>query len=176
LEKREASKVQRKFVVSDPEKCTGCGVCELVCSAVKEGGFNPLFSRIRMSRIEPFAFMAIACRLCETPKCVKSCPRKALTVDEETGIILVDEQRCDGCRWCMEACEFGVIFVHKDKRISTVCDLCQLDPKCVTFCPQEALSLMTGEELGQKMRRRAFKKLLSETLETKTTSKGSKNS
>jgi len=168
-------KVQRKFLVSDPEKCTGCGVCELVCSATKEGGFNPLFSRIRMSRIEPFANMAIACRLCEKPKCVKSCPRKALTTDEETGAILVDEQKCDGCRWCMEACEFGVIFVHKDKKISTVCDLCQLDPKCVAFCPQEALSLMTGEELGQKMRRRAFKKLLSETLEAKKTSKTSRN-
>jgi Fe-S-cluster-containing hydrogenase component 2 len=166
-------RVQRKFVVSDPEKCTGCGVCELVCSAVKEGGFNPLLSRIRMSHMEPFANMAIACRLCETPKCVKSCPRKALTADEKTGVILVDEQKCDGCRWCMEACEFGVIFVHKDKKISTVCDLCQLDPKCVAFCPQEALSLMTGEELGQRMRRRAFRKLLSETPEAMTASESS---
>lgn len=168
-------KMIRKFVVSDSEKCTGCGICELVCSAVKERGFNPLLSRIRMARMEPFANMAIACRLCETPKCVKSCPRKALTADEKTGVISVDEQKCDGCRWCMEACEFGVIFVHKDKKISTVCDLCQLNPKCVAFCPQEALQLMTGEELGQKMRKRAFRKLLSETLEPKMTSKSSQD-
>jgi Fe-S-cluster-containing hydrogenase component 2 len=161
----------RKFVVSDPEKCTGCGICELVCSGVKEGGFNPLLSRIRMVRLEPFSNMAISCRLCETPKCVKSCPRKALTADENTGVIVVDEQKCDGCRWCMEACEFGVIFVHKDKRTSQVCDLCQLNPKCVTFCPQEALQLMTGEELGQKMRKRAIAKLVSETSGAEMSSK-----
>jgi len=98
-----------------------------------------------------------------------------LTADEKTGVILVDEQKCDGCRWCMEACEFGVIFVHKDKKISTVCDLCQLNPKCVAFCPQEALQLMTGEELGQRMRKRAFRKLISETPEAKRTSKSSKD-
>jgi Fe-S-cluster-containing hydrogenase component 2 len=74
----------------------------------------------------------------------------------------------------MEACEFGVIFVHKDKKISTVCDLCQLNPKCVAFCPEEALQLMTGEELGQRMRKRAFRKLISETQEAKRTSKSSK--
>jgi Fe-S-cluster-containing hydrogenase component 2 len=152
---------ERKFIVSDPEKCTGCRICELVCSAVKEGGFNPLLSRIRTIRVEPFANMAIACRLCENPKCVKSCPRKALKIDEKTGVILVDEQRCDGCRWCMETCEFGVIFVHKDRKISVICDLCQLNPKCVEFCPKEALQLMSGEELGQRMRKAAFMKLLS---------------
>jgi Fe-S-cluster-containing hydrogenase component 2 len=71
----------------------------------------------------------------------------------------------------MEACEFGVIFVHKDKRTSRVCDLCQLNPKCVTFCPQEALQLMTGEELGQKMRKRAIAKLVSETSRAEMSSK-----
>lgn len=165
---------QQKFIVSDPEKCTGCGICEIVCSAVKEGGFNPLLSRIRKIRIEPFLNMAIACRLCEDPKCVRSCPRKALKKDEVTGVILVDEKRCDGCRWCMEACEFGAIFVNPNKRIATVCDLCQLNPKCVIFCPKGALQLMTGEELGQKMRKRAFIKLIAETSGFKVTSNSSK--
>jgi len=156
---------QTKFIVSDPEKCTGCGICELVCSAVKEGGFNPLLSRIRAIRIEPFMNMAIACRLCEDPKCVKSCPRKALKKDESTGVILVDAQRCDGCRWCLEACEFGANFIHPNKKIAVTCDLCQLEPKCVTHCPKEALQLMTGEELGQKIMKRALIKLIAENLE-----------
>jgi Fe-S-cluster-containing hydrogenase component 2 len=155
--------MERKFIVSDPEKCTGCGLCELACSAVKEGGFNPLLSRIRVIRAEPFLNMAIACRLCEDPKCVKSCPRKALKSDDKTGVILVDEQRCDGCRWCLEACEFGAILIHIDSKIPAICDLCQLNPKCVDFCPKDALQLMTSEEIGQKMRRRALMKLLSET-------------
>lgn len=155
--------MQRRFIVSDPEECTGCRICELVCSAVKEKGFNPLLSRIRTVRIAPLMNMAIACRLCEDPKCVKGCPRKALKINVETGIIMVDEERCDGCAWCMEACEFGAIILHKDKKIATVCDLCGLDPQCVTFCPKEALTLMTPEEIGQKMRKRAVKKLIVES-------------
>jgi len=166
--------MERKFIVSDPEKCDGCGICELVCSAVKEGGFNPLLSRIRLIHAEPFVNMAIACRLCEKPKCVKSCPRKALKSDDNSGVILVDEQRCDGCRWCMEDCEFGAIFIHNNKKIAMICDLCQLNPKCVTFCPKEALQFMTGEELGQKMRRKAFIKLVAETPGVRVTSKSSK--
>jgi Fe-S-cluster-containing hydrogenase component 2 len=154
--------VERKFIVSDPEKCNGCRICELACSATKEDGFNPLLSRIRTVHMEPFANMAIACRLCENPKCVNSCPRKALKQEEKTGVILVDEQRCHGCKWCLEACEFGAIFVHPDTKVLTVCDLCQGNPKCVTLCPKEALQLISGEELGQKMRKATFMRLVFE--------------
>jgi len=154
--------MKHKCIVSDPEKCNGCRICELVCSGVKEGGFNPLVSRIRTVRIEPLINTSIACRLCEDPKCVKSCPRKALRVDENTGVIIVDEERCDGCCWCIEACEFGTIFLHPEKRKAFVCDLCGMDPKCIEFCPKDALALMTPEEIGQKMRKRATIKSLAE--------------
>jgi len=155
--------VQRKFIVCDPEKCTGCGICELVCSAEKEKGFNPLLSRIRTVRVKPFINMSIACRLCEDPKCVKSCPRKALRIDEKTGIIVVDEDECDGCCWCIQACEFGAITLHMQKKNVFACDLCGLDPKCIYYCPKEALELMTPEEVGQRMRKKAASKLLVET-------------
>lgn len=158
--------MQRNFIFCDPEKCTGCGICELVCSAVKDGAFNPLLSRIRMVRTEPFFLinMSIACRLCEDPKCVRSCPKKALRADEETRVIIVDEDRCDGCSWCVQACEFGAMILHMDNKRVVACDLCGLDPKCVYYCPKEALALMTTEEIGQKLRRRAVKKLLAEAL------------
>ena len=154
--------MKHKCIVSDPEKCTGCRICELVCSGVKEGGFSPLASRIRTVRIEPLINTSIACRLCEDPKCVKSCPRKALGVDENTGVIVVDEDKCDGCCWCIEVCEFGTIFLHSEKKKAFVCDLCGMDPKCVELCPKDALSLMTPEEIGQKMRKRATMKSLAE--------------
>ena len=152
---------KNKFIVCDIEKCSGCKICELVCSAVKEGGFNPLLSRIRVIKSEPFINMAVACRMCEEPKCVKSCPYKALQINEETGVIIVDEEKCNGCKWCLEACEFGVIFINKNDGKAIICDLCQLNPKCVEYCPKEALKIMTSEELGQKNRRAALTKLIS---------------
>ncbi len=154
--------MQRKFIVSDPEECTGCRICEYVCSAVKENGFNPLLSRIRTTRIEPTFNISIACRLCEDPTCVKACPKKALSRDEETGVIRLDEEKCNGCAWCIETCEFGVIALHPTKKTMIVCDLCDGDPKCVLYCPKDALSLKTPEEISQKTRKKAIKTIVPE--------------
>jgi carbon-monoxide dehydrogenase iron sulfur subunit len=157
--------MQRKFVVSDSERCIGCQICEYVCSAVKEGGFNPLLSRIRTVRIEPAFNISMACRLCEDPTCVKSCPRNALSKDEKTGIIILDEEKCNGCAWCIETCEFGAIALHSVKKTIIVCDLCDGDPKCLPYCPTEALSLKTPEEISQKTRKKAIMPLMSRTSE-----------
>ncbi len=151
--------MQRRFVVSDPEKCTGCQTCDYICSAVKEQGFNPLLSRIRSIRVEPAFNMSIACHLCEDPICVKSCPRKALSKNEETGIILVDDDKCNGCSWCIEACEYGSITLHPDKKKVVICDLCGGDPKCVHYCPFEALMFSTPEQISQKARKTLIKEL-----------------
>ena len=150
----------RKFVVSDYEQCTGCQICEYVCSAVKEGGFNPLLSRIRTARIEPAFNISMACRLCDDPTCVKSCPRKALSKDEKTGTIMVDEDKCNGCAWCIETCEFGTIALHPVKKTIILCDVCDGDPKCIAYCPTEALSLKTPEEISQKTRKKAVMTLV----------------
>jgi Fe-S-cluster-containing hydrogenase component 2 len=152
--------MEPKFIVADPEKCTGCRLCELVCSAVKEKGFNPILSRIRTVRIEPISNISMACRLCEDPPCVNVCPRDALSQEEDTGRIMIDEDKCDGCKWCLEACEFGAILIHPDKKIATICDLCDGEPKCVEMCPKEALELLSTEELSQRMRKATFLKLL----------------
>jgi len=152
----------RKFIFSDPEKCTGCKICELVCSAINEDKFNPLLSRIRTVRLEAILNTSLTCRLCDDPTCVRVCPRKALSQDEETGLIIVDEDRCTGCGWCIEACEFGVIMLPRDRKYVIVCDLCEGEPKCIEFCPKEALSLVTTEEVGQRIRKKAVAKLLKE--------------
>ena len=150
---------ERRNIYSDPEKCTGCRICELVCSAAKEGEFNPLLSRIRTMRVGTVINTSLACRMCDDPTCVNSCPRKALSQDEATGIISVDADKCSGCGWCIEACEFGVIALPKDRDYVIICDLCDGEPKCVEMCPQEALSLRSAEETAQNMRRKAVANL-----------------
>jgi len=151
-------------IVCDPDKCTGCRMCELACSFAQEGVFNPLLSRIRNVRIEPIVQMTISCRLCQDPPCVTSCPRKALSQSEKTGVIIVDEDLCDGCGWCVEACPFGAIVVNPDKKVVVICDLCQDfdEPQCVKYCLKEALSLSSTEMVAQKARKEATIKLLQE--------------
>jgi Fe-S-cluster-containing dehydrogenase component len=160
--------MERKFIVSDSEKCTGCRICELVCSAAKEKEFNPLLSRIRAVRVgDSLLNMSVSCRLCKEPTCVKSCPRKALARDEATGIIRIDNDRCSGCSWCVEACELGAIASHLEKETVMICDLCDGNPKCIEYCPKEALRLKSSEEIGQATRRKAVKKLLEVTQKSK---------
>lgn len=156
----------RKFVSADPDKCVGCSVCEYACAFEKEKAFNPLKSRIRTVRLHPLINLAVTCRLCEDAPCVAACPRDALEQSEETGVILVDDDKCNGCGWCIEACDYGAVTLHPEKRVVVICDLCDGDPKCIEWCPEEALDFVTRDILAQKARRSVVKKLFQEAMKT----------
>ncbi|MEM2111425.1 MAG: 4Fe-4S dicluster domain-containing protein [Candidatus Bathyarchaeia archaeon] len=156
----------RKFISADPDKCVGCCVCEYACSFEKEKVFNPTKSRIRVVRLDTIINMSLACRLCEDAPCVAACPRDALSQSEENGTIKVDEDKCNGCGWCIEACDYGAIMLHPDKKVVFVCDLCNGNPKCIEWCPEEALDFVSKDVLAQKARISAVKKLFQEASKT----------
>ena len=168
------SEKNHKFIDVDPDKCIGCGICELVCSMEKteDRSFNPSKSRIRVCRFDPAINIAVACRLCEKPSCVNACPKKALS-QAQSGIIHVDENKCNGCNWCIKACPYGSISIDPDKRVAALCDLCEgrkgigvfpgrkiASPACVEWCPEEAIELLTDERLAGKARQATIVKLL----------------
>jgi len=160
--------VQKQYIVCDPDKCVGCGECELACSMAHHKNFDPMVARIRTVRIEPIVMLAVACRMCEDPPCVLACPRDALSQDVDTGVIHVDTDKCDGCGWCIEACDFGAIVLNPESKVVEICDLCADydEPQCVKFCCKEALSLSTPAVVAQQSRRKVVKKLLQELLES----------
>lgn len=155
---------KHQFIVCDPDKCVGCQMCEFACSLTKHGSINPLLSRIRNVRIYPITMMSVTCRFCEDAPCVIACPRKALSQDLEAGIIHIDEDACDGCGWCIEACDFGAIVLNPATKLVEICDLCPDEDElpCVKFCAKEALSLSTPEVVAQKARRDVVTRLLQE--------------
>jgi Fe-S-cluster-containing dehydrogenase component len=114
--------------------------------------------------------MALTCRLCEDAPCVAACPRDALEQSEEAGVVLIDEDKCNGCGWCIEACDFGAVTLHPETRVVMMCDLCahrsDKNPQCVEWCPEEALYLTTKELLAQKARIASVKKLFVEAMKT----------
>ncbi len=144
-----------QYITCDPQKCVGCQLCEYVCSFTKTGAFNTYRSRIRTVRVQEILITAVACRTCENAPCVIACPREALSQDRETGVIRVDEARCDGCAWCVEACDFGAISINPATKRAEMCDLCgtlEDGPQCVKWCPKEALELTTPDQQAQKAR------------------------
>ena len=131
----------QKAIRVDPEKCTGCRICELICSAQKNGEFNPKRSRIRIAKMERFFIdIPTVCQQCTKPLCRKSCESGAIE-KADSGIMIVDQEKCIGCGDCVTACPFDAIFVDPVDDKAIVCDLCQGDPKCVQWCPTEALAL-----------------------------------
>ena len=132
---------------------------------VNEKTFNPNKSRIRVTRIGPLVNVAISCRKCEDPVCVASCPKNALSQEENTGIIRVNEHARTGCGWCIGACSFGALNLHLNKKIAYTCNNCtdtdnKDEPYCVQWCPKGALQYVTAETLAQKTRQKIVTQLL----------------
>ena len=155
---------QFQHIICDPDKCVGCQECELACSMAKHQVFDPALSRIRNVRIEPIVMLSVACKACSDPPCVIACPRNALKQDPEKGLILIDQDLCDGCGWCIEACEFGAILLNPGTKKVEICDLCADfdEPQCVKYCQKKALYLGVPETVAQKTRREVVSKLLQE--------------
>jgi Fe-S-cluster-containing hydrogenase component 2 len=119
----------------------------------------------------PMLNFALSCRACKDAKCVKACPEKALSQSENTGLLIIDEKRCKGCDWCVQACEHGGITIHSDTGKAIACDLCQGEPKCVESCPEEALSMVDSDEAAEKLFNDALEKLPAQIEQLTTTVK-----
>ena len=74
-------------------------------------------------------------------------------IDEVTGTIAVDAEKCIGCWTCIVACPYGALTRDGDRKVVAKCDLCPGSdiPACVANCPNEALVLVEDVEVEQKV-------------------------
>jgi Fe-S-cluster-containing hydrogenase component 2 len=125
----------------DIKKCTGCRICEVVCSFSKYNKVNVKRARVRViSNDKTGQDKPILCVQCNKPKCVDVCQMGALLQDESTGVITVDEMLCNECGLCMMECPFGAIYRDPISKKPLICDLCNGSTKCVLECPASAIS------------------------------------
>ncbi|NPV70232.1 MAG: 4Fe-4S dicluster domain-containing protein [Firmicutes bacterium] len=144
----------------NPEKCTGCQICEAFCSFKKERAVWPARSRISVLKWEKEGvYIPFTCQQCERPLCQEACPVGAIGRCEATGALEVDSRRCLGCKMCVTACPFGGMAYDPDRGQAIKCDLCGGDPECVRMCPFGALTFIREEKYAQVKRREAARKL-----------------
>jgi carbon-monoxide dehydrogenase iron sulfur subunit len=152
------------IILLDPEKCVGCRQCSLSCSFIKEQIFSLGKARntvLWVHRSE--MFVPMRCQHCEEPLCMDVCPMEAISRNEETGAIVIDQDRCIGCKMCMVVCPFGAVTWDADSRSMIKCDLCDGDPECVKHCVYGALSWLPADEAAV-IRRQAGAGVLAEAL------------
>jgi molybdopterin-containing oxidoreductase family iron-sulfur binding subunit len=101
----------RKWVmVIDLAKCDGCGKCTQACSKMHfippDRQWIPVLVMHDSETTAPYYFPR-PCFHCDEPPCTKVCPVDA-TYKTQDGTVLIDNDRCIGCRFCMAACPYGV--------------------------------------------------------------------
>ncbi|MDO8751333.1 MAG: 4Fe-4S dicluster domain-containing protein [Dehalococcoidia bacterium] len=171
----------RYAMVIDLDRCLACQACVIACKmennvpASTPDSFKAQKMTFR-TRVVPLTtsgrypnphvdILPVLCNQCENPPCVAACPHGA-TYKREDGIVLIDWEKCDGCRYCVAACPYGARayieteepqayhnpeavppgnkrFVPPKGKVDK-CTFCAHlvdkgeEPACVTACPAEA--------------------------------------
>jgi len=151
---------RRPGFVFDANRCTGCQACQLACiienDLAPETGWRGIhtFNERRLPGI-PLFHLSLACNHCAEPACVAACPALAYSTDPTTGAVLIDEDRCIGCRYCSWACPYDAPKFDDARGVMTKCTFCNdrlsagREPACVESCPTAALGFdrLPGEQM-----------------------------
>jgi molybdopterin-containing oxidoreductase family iron-sulfur binding subunit len=158
-------------MVIDLARCIGCNACTLACKIEHGTPEDVYYTRVYTEETGTFpdvqtTYVPALCRHCVDAPCVSVCPTGA-SYQREDGVVLVDEKKCIGCRYCMMACPYNERFYLRKGSLEagyhgeqtpfeeskwawftegTVlkCTFCAhrvdggLDPACVVTCPTDA--------------------------------------
>lgn len=148
----------QKFLFINPEKCSGCRICETVCTLHHEKVINPTRARIQVVKWETAGlYIPMVCQQCETAICENVCPMDAVFRDEETGAVLINYELCIGCKLCVKHCPFGGVAIDTTSKVKK-CDLCDGDPQCVKNCEPQALQYIEASTINFMKRKVAAEK------------------
>lgn len=111
---------KRLGMVIDTGRCIGCWSCAVACKSINDQPLGLWWNRILTVSANDIdsasgeypdlshAFLPLSCQHCDNAPCVKVCPVQATYKRKMDGVVLIDYDRCIGCRYCMAACPYGV--------------------------------------------------------------------
>lgn len=170
----------RKMVFVDTSKCTGCKACSVACKewnelpaektrlvtsyqtqtnfTTKTWTYMTFIEKYENQKMN-WLMRKAQCFHCADPACMKACSSSAIT-QTESGYVLIDQEKCIGCGYCVENCPFGVPKVDQVKKKSYKCTGCidrvenNLLPACVHTCQPGALGFGERETVLAQAKKR----------------------
>ncbi len=134
----------RYGMLINTKKCVGCYACRVACQMVN--GLESDEAFIKFDEMEQGVYpnvyaevVPVQCMHCEDAPCEAVCPTHA-TYTTDSGVVLVDEERCIGCKYCMAACPYGARIQIKKTGVIEKCRFCWYEgepgnpPRCVGTC------------------------------------------
>ena len=136
------------FVI-DQNRCIGCHACTVACK--EEHNIAIGVNRTWVKYIEKGQypdtrrhFAVLRCNHCDDAPCIEICPTVAL-FRRADGIVDFDNQRCIGCKSCMQACPYDALYIDPDRNTAAKCnfDASRVEmgykPACEVVCPTQAI-------------------------------------
>ena len=126
---------------------------------IETGGENGVRTDIETPFQSGWLMMSDVCKHCHNPPCLEACPTGAL-FKTEFDTVVVQQDICNGCGYCVPACPFGVIDVSKIDGKAHKCTLCYdrlkggLEPACAKACPTDSINFGEVGDLVEKAKAR----------------------
>lgn len=156
-----------KVMIVNVERCVGCHSCELACAlahtkagdlakAIQNGEKPGIRIAVEVYGNKP---VPLHCHHCEVAACMMVCPSGAIHRKGEREPVLVDQDKCIGCKMCVQACPFGMMTINTSGKGVLKCDLCihrleqGMNPACVTACPTKAVLYVEDSAVSKEKRK-----------------------
>ena len=162
----------RKGFFTDTTLCIGCKACEVACKEWNQlpadgytftgqsydntGALSATTWRhvafVEQPQKSRWLMESDVCKHCTHAACLDVCPTGAL-IRTEFGTVIVQEDVCNGCGYCVPACPFGVIDKRETDGHAAKCTLCYdrltdgEKPACAKACPTESIQYGDLDEL-----------------------------
>jgi Fe-S-cluster-containing dehydrogenase component len=108
---RTELEMPRYGMVIDLKRCYGCYACSMACKVANHTPPGVFWARVLMGEVGSYPntvrqALPVLCMHCEEPSCLEVCPTGA-TQKLDNGIVIVDKDKCMGCKACIMACPYG---------------------------------------------------------------------